>query len=73
MNLLYYSVAKSCPTFCDPMDCSMPGFSVPHYLLEFAQVSVHDISDAIQKMPSLQMSKLSFKEVTKFTHCLFSL
>ena len=31
------SVAKSCPTFCDPMDCSMPGFPVLHYLPEFAQ------------------------------------
>ena len=33
------SVIKSCPTFCDPMDCSMPGFLVLHYLLEFAQIS----------------------------------
>ena len=35
------SVAKSCLTLCDPMDCSMPGFPVLHYLLEFAQVHVH--------------------------------
>ena len=34
--------------FCDPMDCSMPSFPVPHHLLEFAQVHVHCISDAIQ-------------------------
>ena len=27
----------SCPTLCDPMDCSMPGFPVLHCLLEFAQ------------------------------------
>ena len=33
---------------CDPMDCSMPSFPVPHHLLEFAQVHVHCISDAIQ-------------------------
>ena len=26
---------------CDPMDCSMPGSSVPHYLPEFAQTHVH--------------------------------
>ena len=32
------SVAKSCPTLCDPMDCSMPGFTVLHHLLEFAQI-----------------------------------
>ena len=27
-----FSVAKSCPTVCDPMDCSKPGFPVLHYL-----------------------------------------
>ena len=32
----YCSVAKSCPTLCDPRDYSMPGSSVLHYLLEFA-------------------------------------
>ena len=32
----YCSVAKPCPTLCDPMDCSMPGFPVLHYLPEFA-------------------------------------
>ena len=34
-------VQSLCPTFCNPMDCSMPGFPVPHYLLEFAQILVH--------------------------------
>ena len=42
------SVARSCPTFCDPMDCSTPGLPVPHHLLKFAQVHVHCIGDAIQ-------------------------
>ena len=37
----YCSVAKSCLTLCDPMDCSSPGFSVLHYLPEFAQIHVH--------------------------------
>ena len=32
------SVAQSCPTLCDPMDCSMPGLPVPHHLPEFSQV-----------------------------------
>ena len=41
-------VAKSCPTVCDPMDLSMPGFPVLHYLLEFSQTHVHWVSDAIQ-------------------------
>ena len=31
-----------------PMDCSTPGFPVLHCLLEFAQIHVHSISDAIQ-------------------------
>ena len=35
------SVAQSCPTLCDPMDCSMPGFPVLHHLLELAQTHVH--------------------------------
>ena len=35
-----FSVTKSCPNLCDPMDCSMPDSSVLHYLLEFAQILV---------------------------------
>ena len=42
------SVAKSCPTLCDLMDSSTPGFPVLHYLPEFAQIHVHWVSDAIQ-------------------------
>jgi len=43
----WYSVAKSCPTLCDPMDCSMSGFPILHYLPEFTQIHVHCVSDAI--------------------------
>ena len=39
--LLRYSITKSCPTLCDPMDCSMPGFPVLHHLPELAQTHVH--------------------------------
>ena len=42
------SVTKSHLTLCDPIDCSMPGFSVLHYLPELAQTHVHWVSDAIQ-------------------------
>ena len=42
------SVTQSCPTLCDPMDCSMPSFPVLHYLLELAQTLVHWVGDAIQ-------------------------
>ena len=34
------SGAKSCPALCDPRDCSMPGSSGLHYLLEFPQVHI---------------------------------
>ena len=33
---------------CNPMGCSIPGFPVLHYILEFAQTHVHWISNAIQ-------------------------
>ena len=35
------SFAELCPTLCDPMDCSMPGFPVLHHLWKFAQTRVH--------------------------------
>ena len=35
-SLLLFSVTQSCPTFCNPMDCSFPGFPVLHHLPEFA-------------------------------------
>ena len=41
------SVTHLCPTLCDPMDCSMPGFPVHHQLLEFAQTHVHRVGDDI--------------------------
>ena len=47
------SVTQSCPTLCDPMDCSTPGFPVHHQLLELAQTHVHRVSDAIQPSHSL--------------------
>ena len=50
------SVAQVCPTFCDLMDCSTPGFPVLHYLLEFVQTHVHWLGDAI--VPSHPLSPL---------------
>ena len=46
---IYYccSVTKLCPTLCDPMVCSLPGFPVLHYLPEFTQIHVHWVGDAI--------------------------
>ena len=42
------SVAQLCPTLCNPMNGSMPGFPVHHQLPEFTQTHVHQVSDAIQ-------------------------
>ena len=52
--------SKSCPTLRDPEDCSMPGFHVPHHLLEHAQVQVHWIGDAIQPSHPLSPSSSAF-------------
>ena len=56
-SVQFSSVAQSCPTLCSPMDCSMPGFPVLHYLLEFAQTHVHWGGDTIQ--PSHPLSSPS--------------
>ena len=45
----FSSVAQSCPSLCDPMDCSMPGFPVHHQLPEFTQTHVCHIGDDIQQ------------------------
>ena len=37
----FSSVAQSCPTLCDPTNCSTPGLPVHHQLLEFTQTHVH--------------------------------
>ena len=50
-------VAQSCPTLCDPMDCSTPAFPVHHQLPKLAQTHVHWVSDAIQ--PSHPLSSFS--------------
>ena len=39
---------QSCPTLCDPMNCSTPGLPVHYQLPEFTQTHVHRVSDAIQ-------------------------
>ena len=46
------SVAHSCPTLCDPKDCSTPGFPVHQQLPELAQTHIHQVGDAIQPISS---------------------
>ena len=75
MPILYFlycccSVTKLCLTPHDPMDCSMPGFPALHQLLEFAQVHVHVIGDAIK--PSHPLLPLSSSAFNLFQHQSFS-
>ena len=48
------SVTQLCPTLCDPMDCSMPGFPVHHQLVDLAQTRICWVSDAME--PSWPLS-----------------
>ena len=44
----FSSVVQLCPTLCNPMDCSMPGFRIHHQLPELTQIHIPQVSDAIQ-------------------------
>ena len=48
VQVQFSSVAQSCPTLCNPMDCSTPGFPVHHQLPEPTQTHVHWVGDVIQ-------------------------
>ena len=39
----FSSVAQSCPTLCNPMNCSMPVLPVHHQLPQFTQIHVHRV------------------------------
>ena len=67
----FSSVAWSCLTFWDPMDCSMPDLPVHHQLPESTQTHVHWVGDAIQPShplsspspPALNLSQYQFSSV----------
>ena len=50
-SVQFSSVTQSCPTLCNPMNCSTPGLPVHHQLLEITETHVHRVGDAIK--PSL--------------------
>ena len=57
----FSSVAQSCLTLCDSMDCSTPGFPVHHQLPELTKTHVHWVGDAIQPShPLLSPSPTTF-------------
>ena len=47
-SVQFSSVAQSCQTLCDPMNCSTPGLPVHHHLPEFTQTHIHRVGDTIQ-------------------------
>ena len=57
VSVQFSSVAQSCLTLCDAMNCSTPGLPVHHQLPESTQTYVHQIGDAIQ--PSHPLSSPS--------------
>ena len=57
-SVQFSSVAQSCPTLCDPMNCSTPGLPVHHQLLESDQTHVHRVGDAIQPSHPLSCPSL---------------
>ena len=57
LSVQFSSGAESCPTPCDPMNCSTPGLPVHHQLPESTQTHVHQVGDAIQ--PSHPLSSPS--------------
>ena len=59
LSMICCSVAQSCQTLCEPMDCRMSGFPVPHHLLKLAQTHVHWVSDAIQPRQAGKAAQLT--------------
>ena len=68
LKLCCFSVVQSSPTLFDPMDCSVPGLSVPHHLPRFAQVHVHGIGDATQPTHPLTPSPPPALNLTLYFH-----
>ena len=50
------------------MDCSTPGFPVLHNLLEFAQIHVHRVGDAIHLIPPLLLLPSIFPSIRVFSN-----
>ena len=66
----FSSVARLCPTLCDPVNCSTPGLPVHHQLPKFTQTHVHWVSVAFQ--PSYPLSSPSSPAPNPSQHQVFS-
>ena len=67
-----HSVAQSCPTLCNPTDCSTPGFPVHCQLLEFTQTHVHWVGDAIQPSHLPKVESKILRLWSANAHCIDS-
>ena len=56
-SVQFSSVPRSCPTLCDPMNCSTPGLPIHHQLPEFTETHIHQVSDA---NPAISSSVVPF-------------
>ena len=65
-SVQFSSVAQSCLTLCDPMNCSTPGLPVHHQLLKFTQTHVHRVADAIQPSHPLSSPSLPAPNPSKY-------
>ena len=70
LSVQFSSVAQSCLTLCDSMDCSMPGFPVHHQLLELIQTHVYRVGDALQPFQTLSSPSLPTFNLSQ--HWVFS-
>ena len=71
MTVLFSSVSQSCPTLCDPMNCSMPGFPVIHYLPGMLKlISIDSVMPSIQLIVchSLLLLPLIFPSIRVFSN-----
>ena len=64
----FSSVAQSCPTLCDLMDCNTPGLPVHHQLPEFIQTHLHWVGDAIQISHPLSSLSPIFPSIRVFSN-----
>ena len=64
----FSSVTQSCPTFCDRMDSSMPGFPVHHHLPELAQAHVHRVGDGSGTEQPLYLPVMLLAPLDLLTH-----
>ena len=71
LSVQFSSVAQSCLTLYNPMDCSLPGLPVHHQLPGFTQTHVHRVGDAIQPshpLPSPSPPAFNFPSIRVFSN-----